>query len=142
MKLNELIKVKAKSKKRLGRGLGSGRGKTGGRGTKGQKARGKIPASFIGGTLPLYKKLPLKKGFGNPKLSGNLLPISLTKLQSFKPKTVVDLEKLLEEKIISKKDLKHGVKIVGGEMKHALIFKLPVSGKAKKTIEAAGGRVE
>lgn len=68
MKLHELMKVRAKSRKRLGRGLGSGKGKTAGRGTKGQKARGKIPATFVG-SLPLYKKLPLKRGQGNPKPS-------------------------------------------------------------------------
>ena len=95
MKLHELIKVKAKLKKRLGRGLGSGKGKTGGRGTKGQKARGKIPASFIGGTLPLYKRLPLKRGKGNPKLALTTRPISLTHLQVFKGKTQIDMEQLL-----------------------------------------------
>ncbi len=77
MKLNELTKVKEISKKRLGRGLGSGKGKTSGRGTKGQKARGKIPAGFIGG-LAFYKKLPLKKGQGNTKQSDNPKIIKLS----------------------------------------------------------------
>jgi len=56
MKLNNLPKTTIPSKQRLGRGTGSGPGKTSGRGTKGQKARGKIPLGFIGGTLPLYRK--------------------------------------------------------------------------------------
>ena len=77
-------------KKRLGRGIGSGKGKTAGRGTKGQKARGKIPATFVG-SLPFYKKLPLRRGQGNPKLSDKLVPIKLSKLNVFKSKTVVDL---------------------------------------------------
>ncbi len=67
MKLHQLSVVSHRSKKRVGRGLGSGKGKTGGRGTKGQKARGKIALGFIGGTLPLYKKLPYRRGLGNAK---------------------------------------------------------------------------
>lgn len=70
MKLHQLTKIKTKDKKRLGRGIGSGKGKTAGRGTKGQKARGKIPQTFTGG-LSLYKKLPLRRGYGNPKMSSN-----------------------------------------------------------------------
>ncbi len=142
MKLHELIKVKTQAKKRSGRGPGSGLGKTAGRGTKGQKARGKIPASFIGGTLPLYKKLPLKRGKGNLKSSSNTKAVSLSKLANLKSKTIVDLEKLLEEKIIARKDLKRGVKIVGGDIKTALVVKLPTSENARLKIEAAGGRLQ
>ena len=143
MKLNELTKIVTKSKKRVGRGPGSGRGKTAGRGTKGQKARGKIPSTFIGGTLPLYKKLPLRKGKGNPKLSTNHKPVALESLQVFKPKTIVTLEKLLEGKIISRRDLQRGVKILdGGEVKNPLTVKLPISNKAKEAIIRAGGGVE
>ena len=143
MKLNELIKVKTKSKKRVGRGPGSGLGKTAGRGSKGQKARGKIPMGFIGGTLPLYKKLPLRRGKGNLKSSTNYRVISLSALTNFKSKTVVDLEKLLEEKIITRKDLKKGVKILdGGDIKTPLTIRLPVSQKVKLKIEAAGGKLQ
>ena len=71
MKLNELVKLKSRGKKRVGRGLGSKLGKTAGRGTKGQKARGKIPAGFTGAGLPTYKKLPLRRGLGNPSPSKN-----------------------------------------------------------------------
>lgn len=143
MKLNELIKVRTKSKKRIGRGIGSGRGKTAGRGTKGQKARGKIPASFAGGTLPFYKKLPLRRGKGNPTLKSKLKPVSLSLLKAFKPKTVIDLEKLFEQNLISKKDLKRGVKILSkGELKIPLTIKIPVSEKARERIEKAGGKVQ
>lgn len=69
MRLNELIKIVSIKNKRLGRGVGSSKGKTAGRGTKGQKARGKIPAGFSGGGLPAFKKLPLRRGLGNPSPS-------------------------------------------------------------------------
>ncbi len=142
MKLNQLRKVKTKNKKRLGRGIGSGKGKTAGRGTKGQKARGKIPAGFVGG-LPLYKKLPLKKGKGNPKLSKKLIPINLAKLNVFKSGTIVDMTTLLESNVISKKDAKSGVKILGsGELSRVLIVKIPVSNTACRKIVEAGGKVD
>lgn len=142
MKLNELVKVNQKTKKRLGRGLGSGKGKTGGRGTKGQKARGTIPATFIGG-LPLYKKLPLKRGKGNLGSGVKPILINLSKLSVFKDKTVVDIEKLIEAKIISKKDEKKGIKILGNnEFKGVLTIKLPISSSAQKQVEKLGGKVE
>lgn len=90
MKLNQLIKVKTKNKKRLGRGIGSGKGKTAGRGTKGQKARGKIPAGFVGAT-PLYKKLPLRRGKGNPKLSKKEKAIKTREKLNRKAKKVEDV---------------------------------------------------
>lgn len=142
MKLHELLKVTKRTKKRLGRGLGSGKGKTGGRGTKGQKARGKIPASFTGG-LPLYKKLPLHRGKGNLKLTTKPTIINLSQLSVFKDKTVVDMEKLLEAKIISKREAKQNIKILGnGEFKSVLIIKLPISDSARKKVEELGGKVE
>lgn len=141
MKLHELIKIQTRSKKRLGRGIGSGKGKTGGRGTKGQKARGKIPATFTG-SLALYKKLPLKRGKGNPTLSIKPAIIALNKLNVFKAKEVVDIEKLLQAKIISAKEAKRGVKVLdGGEIDKMLTVKLSVSDSARKKIEKAGGKV-
>ncbi len=141
MKLHELLKTKIKSKKRLGRGLGSGKGKTGGRGTKGQKARGKIPATFIGG-LPLYKKLPLKRGKGNQKSAPSHKIINLSQLNIFKAKTEVDTAKLLEAKIITEKEAKNGVKVLNnGELNIILSVKLAVSAAARKKIEDAGGKV-
>lgn len=142
MRLDQLLRVKLKNKKRVGRGLGSGKGKTSGRGSKGQKSRGKIPVGFTGG-LPLYKKLPLRRGQGNPKLSDKLVPIKLSKLNVFKSKTVVDLAKLIEAKIITEKEAKKGVKILSeGEINISLVVKLPVSKTAKESIEKKGGKVE
>jgi large subunit ribosomal protein L15 len=148
MKLNELVKTTERSKKRPGRGLGSGKGKTGGRGTKGQKARGTIPAGFVG-ALPLYKKLPYLKGFhrdgihSSSSLSKKMRVLHLSDLDSFKANSEITMDTLLEENIISKRDVKSGVKILsGGELKVSLIVKLPVSKSAKESIEASGGKVE
>lgn len=141
--LHNLTKVIDKRKKRLGRGLGSGKGKTGGRGTKGQKARGSIPASFIGGSLPMYKKLPFRRGLGNRKVSPKALPISLSQLNSLKANSVVDYETLVKHGIVSSSEIsKRGVKILSeGEITVALEVKVPASGKAKELIEKAGGKV-
>ena len=143
MKLHELTKIKNRRKKRVGRGIGSGKGKTAGRGTKGQKARGKMPVGFTGAGLPLYKKLPLKRGLGNSKFSQKPVLLNLSKLSVFKNKTIVDLEALLNAKIISSKDVKKGVKILGsGEILAALTIRLPISESARKKIEKKGGKVE
>lgn len=144
MNLHNLIKTTSRSKKRLGRGLGSGKGKTVGRGTKGQKARGKIPASFIGGTLPLYKKLPLKRGKGNPTLGSKTKALNLAALNIFKANAVVDVEQLLSQGLITQSEArKHGIKILGtGSLDKPLTIKLSVSKEAKSKIEKAGGKVE
>lgn len=142
MKLHEVIKVTSKPKKRLGRGTGSGRGKTAGRGTKGQKARGKIPLRFAGG-LSLYKKLPLKRGLGNPKRSPSYHLITLTDLNAFKTKEVVGIEELIKAKIISSKEAKKGIKVLGvGDIKNSLTVRLPVSKSAREKIEKKRGKVE
>lgn len=143
MKLHKLLKVKTKSRKRAGRGIGSGLGKTAGRGTKGQKARGKIPVGFSGAGLPTFKKLPKRKGAGNRKVSIKAKLLNLSKLNVFKPNSMVDLEQLMKAKLINEKDLKRGVKILaGGEITRSLAVKLPVSKKAIKEIDSAGGKVE
>ena len=142
MRLDNLFKVTTRSKKRLGRGLGSGKGKTSGKGTKGQKARGKIPTGFIGG-LPLYKKLPLRRGLGNPQMSPKMKVLSLSDLNIFPAKTVVDIDQLLKFKLIKEKDFKKGIKILGdGDLEKALIIKLPVSRSAQEKIINKGGKVE
>ena len=132
-------------KKRLGRGIGSGKGKTAGRGTKGQKARGKISAQFIGG-LALYKKLPLRRGLGNPSPQKRSKPviIKLASLVSLKPNTTVDILSLIENKILKKDEAQKGVKILqSGDVKlPPLIVKLSVSKSVKDLIEKAGGKVE
>lgn len=132
-------------KKRLGRGIGSGKGKTGGRGSKGQKARGKISAQFIGG-LALYKKLPLRRGLSNlsPQKKSKPVIIKLDRLAIFKPKTRVDLLSLVENNILKKEDIKKGVKILlSNKVKlPPLVIALPVSKSVRDQIEKAGGRVE
>lgn len=143
MKLHELLKVKSKDKKRVGRGIGSGLGKTAGRGTKGQKARGSMPVGFTGGGLPTYKKLPLRRGLGNRVVSSKPKTLSLDKLNIFKANSVVDLEQLLKVGLISKKDSKKGIKILAdGQLSVKLVVNLPLSKKAKTAIEKLGGKVE
>lgn len=148
MKLDQLSKVKAVSKKRMGRGLGSGKGKTGGKGTKGQKARGKLRLGFIGGGLPLYRKLPLARGKGNPKISEKTITFNLLALSAFKSGDVVDITSLLEKGMLNKRDLKASVKILGEkslvdsssrEINFPLTIKLPMSAAARKKIEEIGG---
>ncbi len=143
MLLNSLPKLTTITNKRLGRGLGSGKGKTSGRGQKGQKARGTIPPSFSGGGLPLYKKLPLNRGWGNPKRSAKPVIIYLESLNVLKPGTVVDLMTLIENKIVSEKEAKKsGVKILDkGTLNVKLTIKLPVSKKALAKIQSSGGDV-
>lgn len=141
MKVHQLLKVTVRSKKRLGQGVGSGKGKTAGRGTKGQKARGKIPTGFTG-SLPLYKKLPLRRGKGNPKLQAKFKVLNLNHLNNFKANSVVDIIKLLEAKIISEKEAKRGIKVLGnGEISAALTVNLQTSNAARIKIEKAGGKV-
>lgn len=140
--LNRLPKVSTRSDKRLGRGTGSGKGKTAGRGTKGQKARGSVPVGFSGSGLPLYKKLPLKRGWGNTHLTSKFTTLNLSALNIFKDKTVVDIEKLIEVKLINKKAARKGVKILGnGEINSVLTIKIATSASAKKEIEKKGGKV-
>ncbi|MBI4036959.1 50S ribosomal protein L15 [Candidatus Daviesbacteria bacterium] len=143
MKLHKLTKVTTRSKKRIGRGLGSGKGKTGGRGTKGQKARGRVAAGFIGGTLPIYKKIPFRRGLGNPKRSTKMVPMALSKLELFTTGSTVDLQGLIDKGLILEKQAKKfGVKIVGnGEISKKLTIALPTTASAKTAIEKAGGKV-
>lgn len=144
MKLSELPKTIEKSKKRLGRGTGSGKGKTGGRGMKGQKARGKIPAAFIGGSLPLYKKLPFVRGWGNKKANPKAVVISVEDLNKFKANSTVSIETLVEAGLVTGRGKqKRGVKVLNkGELTvRGLVVEIPVSSKVKEKIETAGGKV-
>lgn len=145
--LSNLPKVKGTTKKRMGRGLGSGKGKTGGRGMKGAKARGKIPAAAVGGGLILYKKLPYLRGWsrhgGNPARSLKPIIIKTSQLNVFKEKESVDLNSLIEKGLISEKEAKkRGVKILSeGELKVGLNINIAVSKSVKGIIEKAGGKV-
>lgn len=143
MKLHELPKITSRSKKRKGRGLGSGKGKTGGRGTKGKKARGKVALGFIGGTLPMYKKLPYLRGFGNAKQSAKPVLVPLSKLAGLKAGSIVDMQSLIDNKlVVEKKAVRFGVKIVGnGEVDKKLDVKVPITRAAAEKITKAGGTV-
>lgn len=145
MKLSSLTKITKTKQKRLGRGHGSGRGKTAGRGTKGQNAKGSRPLSFEGGALNLIKRLPFMKGKGkNKSFRKGPIIINVKVLNLLKKGTVVDVESLIENRIVdSDYGKKNGVKILGdGDINVALIIKLPVSKGAEKKILKAGGRVE
>lgn len=145
MALNKLKKIKKSSKKRLGQGHGSGRGKTAGRGTKGQKARGKVPLYFEGGALPLIKRLPFRRGKGKNKVfKKKPMIVNIKVLSLLKKDSIVDIETLIKNKIVDEKDAKmYGVKILGeGDLKIPLIVKLPISKGAASKIKKAGGHVE
>ena len=137
-------KLLTKSKKRIGRGLGSGKGKTGGRGTKGQKARGTISGRFAGSNLPLYKKLPLRRGLGNGPRSAKPKPITLSSLSVFKVGEEVTVNSLVMAGLLKKKEVRGGVKILakGEEKPVKLVIKVPVSKTVRVLIEKAGGRVD
>jgi len=144
MKLNELSPAEgsAKAAWRKGRGPGSGNGKTAGKGHKGQNARsgGGVRPGFEGGQLPLYRKLP-KRGFNN-KFATNYAIVNLDKLNVFADGDVVDINVLLEKRIIRK--TLDGLKVLGsGELTKKITVKATVfSATAKEKIEAAGGKTE
>lgn len=141
MNLSALKKIVKRPKKRLGQGHGSGKGKTGGRGTKGQKARERVKSGFEGGQLPLIKRLPLLRGkLRNRKNSINVLPLSLDKLNTLPQGTLVTVQTLRDHHIIDK-DIKK-VKLLGtGKLTVALTIQIPTSSSAKLIVEKSGGKV-
>lgn len=147
MELNVLPKTVDTAKKRMGRGLGSGKGKTGGRGQKGQKARGKIPAANVGGGLILYKKLPYRRGWsrrgGNPARTPKPVIVKLSELNIYKANETVTVQSLVEKGIVADKEVaKKGVKVLSaGELTTAITVQLPVSENVKNLIEKKGGKV-
>ncbi len=146
MKLHELSPAAGSSKSawRKGRGPGSGNGKTGGRGHKGQNARtgGGVRPGFEGGQIPLYRRLP-KRGFTNSLFKKEYAIINLETLDKlFNDGDAVSMEVLLEKGIV-KKEL-NGLKVLGrGEITKKLTVKAAIfSATAKEKIEAAGGKAE
>ena len=126
---------------RRGRGHGSGNGKTAGKGHKGQKARSGAPRiGFEGGQMPLYRRIP-KRGFTN-RNTKEIIAINVSALEKFENGTVVNVETLLNEGVISK--AADGVKILGnGEISKKLTVQVNAfSETAKAKIEAAGGSAE
>ena len=144
MKLNELKPVEGARhyKKRVGRGTGSGLGKTSTRGHKGQNARsgGGVRPGFEGGQTPLFKRLP-KRGFTNVNRLEYAV-VNVNDLNQFEAGSVVDLQALKQKGLVKKEY--EGVKVLGhGEVKVALTVKAKkFSETAKQKISAAGGTVE
>jgi len=145
-KLNNLIKIN-KKKMRVGRGIGSGKGKTSGRGVKGQKSRSGVAIkSFEGGQMPLYRRLP-KRGF-NPIKKDNIGKINLGKIQHFlkknsiNDKEKINLELLKKLSIINKNSVK--LKILGsGEIENKVTIEANFFSKsAKNKLEKIGGTVQ
>ena len=145
MKLNSLIKNN-KKKIRVGRGIGSGKGKTSARGHKGQKSRSGVAIkSFEGGQMPLYRRLP-KRGFKSLK-KDNIAILNLSKIQSIiesqksQIKDTINLKILKDKKLINKKY--HKLKILGtGEIKKNIDISAHFASKqALSKIEKAGGKI-
>ena len=131
-----------KNTKRVGRGDGSGKGKTCGRGHKGYKSRsgGKVPSGYEGGQMPIHRRVP-KKGFTNIfRVEYSLVKVS--DLARFEKGEVVDLDALKDKKLIKKKDSR--VKILGnGEIDFPVTVKVhKFTNSAQRKIEASGGKVE
>ncbi|EFM11471.1 MULTISPECIES: 50S ribosomal protein L15 [Paenibacillus] len=144
MKLHELQPAEGsrKERKRIGRGIGSGNGKTAGRGHKGQNARsgGGVRPGFEGGQNPLYRRVP-KRGFNN-RFRKEYAIVNIEELNSFAAGTEVTPEFLLEQGIV--KNPLSGIKVLGnGEIKVQLTVKASkFSQSAVEKIQAAGGKTE
>ncbi|HEX7063619.1 MAG TPA: 50S ribosomal protein L15 [Bacillales bacterium] len=144
MKLHELHPAEGsrKNRKRVGRGPGSGSGKTSGRGQKGQNSRsgGGVRPGFEGGQMPLIKRLP-KRGFKNPTRK-EYATVNIEALNRFEEGTEVTPELLLETRLVRKEQ--DGIKVLGnGELNVSLKVKAhKFSASAKQAIESAGGNAE
>lgn len=143
MKLHELKPAEGSKKRkvRVGRGIGSGMGKTAGRGTKGQKARRSIHPRFEGGQTPIHRRLPVKKGFRNPNhIEYSVLNIG-TLQEAFESGDTVSPETIRERGLVG--NVKDGLKILGhGDLKKKLNVSAHAFSKtAQEKIEKAGGEV-
>lgn len=142
MELHTLPVTTKSRKKRLGLGHGSGRGKTSGRGTKGQKARGKIPLRFEGGALPLVKRLPFLRGKEKNKPFKLKPYIINVELLSKLPSGKVDIDTLIKNQLVPQEAKKHGVKILGkGNIEKVYNVTILTSKAAADKIIKAGGSV-
>ena len=145
MNIHELSPAPNSTKKarRVGRGIGSGLGKTSGRGQKGQNARsgGGVRPGFEGGQLPLFRRLP-KRGFSNAKFKTEYAVINLSDLNKFENDAVITPE-LLKEMGLVKNQLS-GIKVLGnGTLEKKVIVKAhKFSSVAKEEIEKLGGKAE
>ena len=144
--LNNRIKIN-KKKIRVGRGIGSGKGKTSGRGVKGQKSRSGVSIkSFEGGQMPLYRRLP-KRGF-NPIGKKNIAILNLDKIQSFIDKKSVKTSEILNSNLLKKLKLinkrSYKLKILGsGEIKNKINIEADLASKsAINKLEKIGGSIQ
>ena len=146
MKLHDLAPVEGSNKetKRVGRGHGSGWGKTAGNGHKGQNARsgGGVKPGFEGGQTKLARRIP-KRGFNNI-FAAKYTAINVSDLEKFVDGTTVDTELLIAAGIVKKADATNGIKVLGnGELTKKLTVKAAAySASAKEKIEKAGGEAE
>ena len=136
-----------KDRKRVGRGIGSGHGKTSTRGHKGQKARGRVRPGFEGGQTPLYRRVPKRRGMGQSARNLGVLrraysELNVGALEGFDTGTVVTPELLKESGLVKK--LADGLRVLGeGELTKALIVRAHhFSAAARAKIEAVGGTAE
>jgi large subunit ribosomal protein L15 len=133
-----------KRKKRVGRGPGSGHGKTSCRGHKGQKARSSVnlPPGFEGGQMPLHRRIP-KRGFNNKLFAKEYTIVNLKKIATIEDEDTITPELLLQRRLISK-IAKDGVKILGdGQLNRAVTIKAHAFSKsALQKITEAGGKAE
>ena len=145
MGLNNLKPAKGavRGRKRVGRGPGSGLGKTSGRGEKGQKSRSgyKHKLGFEGGQMPLHRRVP-KRGFTNHRFRKEYAEVNLGRLDAFDAGTIVTPELLMKRGVIKK--LRDGVKVLAkGSLTKALTVRAhKFSAKAQETIAGAGGKAE
>tara|TARA_B100000963_G_scaffold338005_1_gene334482 strand:+ start:1742 stop:2194 length:453 start_codon:yes stop_codon:yes gene_type:complete len=146
IELNNRTKLN-KSKIRVGRGIGSGKGKTSGRGVKGQKSRSGVAIkSFEGGQMPLYRRLP-KRGF-NPIQKVNIAILNLEKIQSFIDKKTIDTKSVLNSSLLKKLKLinksSNKLKILGtGEIKDKINIEADLASKsALEKLEKIGGSIQ
>lgn len=133
-----------KSRKRVGRGPGSGNGKWSGRGQGGQNSRSGIdtPLGFEGGQTPLYRRLP-RRGFTNARYKVTYVPVNLSSLNRFEDGQVIDEATLKEAKLI-RQELNGGVKVLAkGKLEKKLTLKVnKISKSAQEQVEKLGGTIE
>ena len=146
MKLHELQPAAGskKTRTRVGRGLGSGLGKTSGRGQKGQNSRsgGGVRSGFEGGQMPLYRRLP-KRGFNNSVFAKQYAEVNVEQLNRFEDGATVDPVALIEAGIL--KNVRDGIRILGNgtlETKNLTVIANGFTKSAEEKITAAGGKVE
>jgi len=148
MKLNEIANKPGatKNRKRIGRGIGSGTGKTGGRGVKGQKSRSGVAIKgFEGGQMPLYQRLP-KRGFNNINRK-NFVPVNLGRLQEAIDAKKIDAKKTITIDVLQAAGIVNGVKdgvrlLASGELKAKVTIEVSgASAAAIAAVEKAGGTV-